>query len=101
MNIIKLKIISGPMNEEEFLLHTNRSILLGREDCCDIKLTEDNFISRKHAIIFVIDSKIYIDDLKSRNSIIVNGNNINGLTLLNIGDVIKVGNSEILVEILR
>jgi len=32
MNIIKLKIISGPMNEEEFLLHTNRSILLGRED---------------------------------------------------------------------
>jgi hypothetical protein len=52
-------------------------------------------VSRKHAIFEVGPSIVIVDDLGSRNGVIVNGHRIDGKVQLNVGDRILIGSQEL------
>jgi pSer/pThr/pTyr-binding forkhead associated (FHA) protein len=65
-------------------------MIVGRSDDCDIAI--DNLaVSRHHAILEKKEGTFTISDLDSNNGTFVNGQLINGATMLNFGDEIGIG----------
>ncbi|MBF0607567.1 MAG: FHA domain-containing protein [Magnetococcales bacterium] len=72
-----------PIKEEE--------LLIGRTSDCDISLTEQ-FVSRHHAHVFLLDGAYYVEDLQSQTGITLNDKVITS-SVLKHGDVINIGPS--------
>jgi hypothetical protein len=64
--------------------------VIGRSPDCQLSL-DDPLVSRRHAILIVQAEAVYVEDLTSRNGVLVNGKRINGPTRLADGDQIQVG----------
>lgn len=64
--------------------------IIGRHEGCHLRLKSDA-ISRKHCVIKIKDSVVYIRDLKSRNGTFINGERLEGKKELKYGDVLKIG----------
>lgn len=75
--------------------HTSTAVL-GRLEG-DIAI-DDLEVSRRHAIIRVVDGAITVEDLGSRNGTKVNGARIDGPTSLTVGDLIEVGDTQLELE---
>ncbi|HEU5075955.1 MAG TPA: FHA domain-containing protein [Polyangiaceae bacterium] len=67
--------------------------LIGRSTACHITL-EDPLVSRTHARITVADDQAVVEDLGSRNGLLINGERIQGPTSLSDGSRIRVGTQE-------
>ena len=69
-----LKVIGGPNNGAEFYMQSGHSYILGTDPhTCDI-VFHDTSVSRQHAKITVTpEETLLIEDLKSRNGILING----------------------------
>jgi hypothetical protein len=67
---------------------------VGRNASCQLSL-DDPLVSRRHAIFEVGPSIVIVDDLGSRNGVIVNGHRIDGKVQLNVGDRILIGSQEL------
>ena len=84
----------------------NRSIfipkrfLIGRDDCCDIVLSEDSLVSRRHALIEFSQGEYLIKDLNSTNGTFVNGKPLQKMEkrLLAAGDVVRIGKTELKIS---
>ncbi|MBK8204865.1 MAG: FHA domain-containing protein [Bdellovibrionales bacterium] len=68
-------------------------ITIGRSSHCNIALTQFNWISRQHAVIFPENGQLYLVDLKSSNGIQIGGRTydrieIHNGTIANIGPLI-------------
>ena len=70
-------------------------IIIGRGKGCDIRIL-DLMISRKHCQIEAKNKDFYIKDLESTNKTIVNKRIIKDEVKLTAGDIIKIGNTELL-----
>jgi hypothetical protein len=64
--------------------------VIGRSPDCQLSL-DDALVSRRHAILIVQADAVYIEDLASRNGVLVRGKRITGPTRLDDGDQIQVG----------
>lgn len=64
--------------------------VIGRSPECQLSL-DDAQVSRKHAILVVHPDAVFIEDLASRNGVLVNGKRINGPARVSDGDNITVG----------
>src|SRR5262245_21783280 len=64
--------------------------LIGRSPDCQLSL-DDPLVSRRHAILVVHPDAVFIEDLGSRNGVLVNGKRIQGPTLVADSDQIMVG----------
>lgn len=64
--------------------------VIGRSPDCQLSL-DDPLVSRRHAILVVQADAVYVEDLASRNGVLVNGKRISGPTRLSDGDQIQVG----------
>jgi len=85
-----LSIKKGPLAGTE--MNVDGQLVVGREgDLC----IADPEISRRHAVIRVVDGSLVLDDLQSLNGTWVNGKRIEFPTLLAPGDVIALGKSSI------
>ncbi len=71
-------------------------IVLGRDQICDIILT-DFTISRRHALITTKDGRSTVEDLQSRNGISLNGLAVTRAALRD-GDILKLGNTALSVK---
>lgn len=78
---------SGPLNGERFVI--NASLVVGREDTCDIVITSRQ-VSRVHARLIHTTNGIELEDLDSKNGTHCNGKLIEGPILLQDGDVIQI-----------
>jgi DNA-binding winged helix-turn-helix (wHTH) protein len=78
---------SGPLNGERFVI--NSSLVVGREDTCDIVISSRQ-VSRVHARLTHTNNGIELEDLGSKNGTHCNGKLIEGLILLQDGDVIQI-----------
>ena len=65
--------------------------VIGRDEECNLQLT-DNLISRLHAEIRISGDHLWIRDLKSTNGTYVNHRRIEQAELLEMGDIISIGN---------
>ncbi|MBK7842616.1 MAG: FHA domain-containing protein [Bdellovibrionales bacterium] len=68
-------------------------ITIGRSSHCNVALTQFNWISRQHAVIFPENGQLYLVDLKSSNGIQIGGRTydrieIHNGTIANIGPLI-------------
>jgi hypothetical protein len=71
---------------------------VGRNASCQLSL-DDPLVSRRHALLTVSTEGVKIEDLGSRNGVIVNGKRIEGPVELLAGDRILIGSQEMrLVE---
>jgi pSer/pThr/pTyr-binding forkhead associated (FHA) protein len=69
---------------------------VGRGSRCQLSL-DDPLVSRRHAMFIVSKSGVAIEDLQSRNGVIVNGERIVGKMALNAGDTIVIGSQDLVL----
>jgi predicted component of type VI protein secretion system len=67
---------------------------VGRSAACQLSL-DDPLVSRRHALLTVSPDGVTVEDLQSRNGVVVNGERITGRILLNPGDRIVIGSQEL------
>jgi pSer/pThr/pTyr-binding forkhead associated (FHA) protein len=77
---------------------TEGQFAVGRSAGCQLSL-DDPLVSRRHALLVVAKDSVTIEDLQSRNGIIVNGQRVTGKVAVRAGDKIVIGSQELtLVE---
>ena len=75
------------------------TLVLGRrESVCDVEIGPDKTISGRHCRLILEDGDIYIEDLDSSNGTFVNGRSVAGMTKLNKGDCITLGNTKLVIQ---
>ena len=67
---------------------------VGRNASCQLSL-DDPLVSRRHAILYVSRDGVLVEDLGSRNGVLVNGQRIEGRVELRAGDKILIGGQEL------
>ncbi|MBA4189976.1 MAG: GGDEF domain-containing protein [Planctomycetaceae bacterium] len=70
---------------------SERSLMLGRGEDCDIRL-QDHSVSRRHAKIEPTPDGFYVHDQQSTNGTFVNDRQLESAWLLQDGDYLRVGN---------
>lgn len=79
----------------EFLLPPGEFVI-GRSRSCDLNL-QDMLVSRRHARLFVSNCALFLEDLESANGVRVNEQPLSGARVLDEGDRILIGTSELTV----
>lgn len=92
--MLKLKITSGPNRGATWRLDQG-PVLIGREKTCTVRIP-DALASRRHCEIALVDEVIYLHDLGSRNTTLVNGLPVKKCAL-RPGDLITVGQTGLMV----
>ncbi len=88
-----LEVIKGPMKGEIFEIR-GETVFVGRSAKNDVQI-HDGTISRKQVKIFRIGKKLFVEDLKSTNGTLINGELIvpgEGFEVSD-GDTISIGNT--------
>lgn len=91
----KLCVTEGLMKGQAFDL-TGDTVFIGRSSTNDIQIN-DSTISRKHIKIFRIGKKFFVEDLKSTNETLINGEMVAPGEAFEVGDgdTISIGNTTI------
>ncbi|MBM3207823.1 MAG: EscD/YscD/HrpQ family type III secretion system inner membrane ring protein [Chlamydiae bacterium] len=93
-----LKVISGPNAGAEFSLEKGSSYILGKDPSLSDLVFNDLSVSRQHAKISISDEdEITIEDLGSRNGMLVNGELTEDQTPLKSQDLIAIGTTSFLI----
>jgi predicted component of type VI protein secretion system len=72
--------------------------VVGRSTECQLSL-DDPLVSRKHGVLRVRRDGVSVQDLGSRNGVLVNGTKINGERELAAGDKVSIGSQEMVLTI--
>jgi nitrite reductase (NADH) large subunit len=73
----------------------DRAVEVGRE--CDGEVVSDTGVSRRHLKLVPSPTSLSVVDLGSRNGTFVNGNPLSGRVSLQPGDIVRLGQTEIVV----
>ena len=73
-------------------------LTVGRSRDCDVSIQEPS-ISRKHVFLTVGGGRILLQDLGSSNGTFTNSQQVKGEAELRHGDVLRLGDAELVVEI--
>jgi pSer/pThr/pTyr-binding forkhead associated (FHA) protein len=77
-----------------------RAVVIGRDETCFIRMTSQE-VSRQHCALTPTERGLVVRDLGSQNGTLVNGARIEHETVLQPGDVLKLGPLQFLVAIER
>ena len=93
-----LKVISGPNAGAEFGMKKSSSYILGKDpNICNI-FFQDMSVSREHARLSIDEHyHVFIEDLVSKNGVIVNGELISGKRELYSQDMVSLGTTSFIV----
>lgn len=93
-----LKVISGPNSGAEFAVQRGSTYILGKDpNLCDI-VFQDLSVSRQHARLIVDnDNAIFIEDLGSRNGVLINGEPVSDRHPISSQDLIALGTTSFLM----
>jgi hypothetical protein len=96
---VRLVVRRSPSLEDgaEFPLNS-APVTVGRGGQNDLVLTGDEFASARHARIEVRGDGAWVQDLESTNGTYVNGARVTGAQRLEAGDVLRVGETDLVVE---
>jgi len=80
------------------LSHDSWTILIGRLESCDVRLTNDTFVSREHAKLHWREHGWWLEDLDSRNgTFVINPQDffddirVNGIIPIEVGQLFRIG----------
>ncbi|MCI5052811.1 MAG: type III secretion system inner membrane ring subunit SctD [Simkaniaceae bacterium] len=92
-----LKVIAGPNTGAEFGVDEGQTYVIGKDaNSCDI-FFQDLSVSRQHAKLSVKNGQVIIEDLGSRNGVLVNGSHIEKQQTLGSQDLIALGTTAFLM----
>lgn len=91
-----LRILSGPQAGQIYPLAPGKSTI-GRGSTCEVKI-DSTSVSKEHAVVLVMEDKIILTDLNSRNGTYVNGVRIQNQRL-QYGD--KMSLHDVLLDVLQ
>lgn len=93
-----LKVVGGPNNGAEFQMQTGHSYLLGTDQhACDI-VFHDTSVSRQHARLSISEEdQLTIEDLNSRNGVLVSGEPIHKAQSLTPSVIVTIGTTSFVV----
>ncbi len=74
-------------------------LTVGRGGQNDLVLSGDDFASARHARIEVRGDGVWVQDLESTNGTYVNGTRVPGAQRVDPGDVLRVGETDLLIEV--
>ena len=92
---LALHVTAGPNPGGPFILR-EPTMLLGRDATCEITIPAAD-VSRHHARLRLTLDGLTVEDLNSTNGTWVNGVRVHTPTPLNLGDILRVGGSELIV----
>jgi predicted component of type VI protein secretion system len=82
-------------HREQDLALGDGDFLIGRTAECDLPLENDPSVSRRHAVFHVAADDIVVEDLGSRNGVLLNGQRVIGRAKVRAGDKVRVGSQEL------
>jgi len=93
-----LKVINGPNYGAEFSMQTGNVYTLGTDPLtCDL-VFYDNSVSRQHARVSIsTEDTLSIEDLNSRNGVLVNGEAITEKKMIQPSDIISLGTTSFVI----
>ena len=96
---VRLVVQRSPSLDEgdEFPLNS-APVTVGRGGQNDLVLSGDEFASARHARIEVRGDGAWVQDLDSTNGTYVNGSRVAGAQRLDVGDILRVGETDLRVE---
>lgn len=93
-----LKVIGGPNNGAEFYMQAGNSYILGTDPQNSDIVFHDTSVSRQHAKITVTnDDTLTIEDLKSRNGVLINGVSIENKQSLSPNVIVTLGTTSFVI----
>jgi len=96
---VQLVVQRSPSLDEGDAFPLNSApVTVGRGGQNDLVLDGDEFASARHARIEVRGDGAWVQDLDSTNGTYVNGSRVVGAQRLDAGDVLRVGETDLLVE---
>jgi hypothetical protein len=94
----RLLVLASPELGPGETIEVAAPTVVGRDAASGIRLERDEFVSARHARIEPRPEGAMIDDLGSTNGTFVNGSKVKRPKLAKVGDVIKIGATELQVE---
>jgi FHA domain len=94
----RLLVVSSPELQEGRTIEVASPTTVGRDAHSGIRLDRDEFASALHARIEPRPDGAWVDDLGSTNGTFVNGTKLKRPQLAKVGDVIRIGATELQVE---
>jgi len=79
------------------VIQVDDQLVIGRSTSCDVDVL-DRRMSRRHARFYIEGTRLFVEDLESHNGTYVNGKRVARVQLLR-GDVVRIGSSQLEVEI--
>ena len=96
---VRLVVQRSPsLDEGEAFPLNSAPITVGRAGQNDLVLDGDEFASARHARIEVRGDGVWVQDLDSTNGTYVNGARVTGAQRMAAGDVLRVGETDLVVE---
>jgi pSer/pThr/pTyr-binding forkhead associated (FHA) protein len=91
-------VLAGPGFRQGEALEVGGVSTVGRDHDCAVNLDGDEFASARHARIDPRPDGVWVEDLGSTNGTFVNGARIASQRLLQPGDVLRVGETELRLQ---
>lgn len=88
-------VLDGPGLEQGKTLEVVDSAVVGRAPTNGVSIDGDEFASAQHARIQATSDGVWIEDLGSTNGTFVNGSRVTAKRLLQPGDVVRIGETEL------
>ncbi|MHB8189483.1 MAG: FHA domain-containing protein [Ferrimicrobium sp.] len=88
---IVLLALAGPYAGRTFRI--DEEGVLGRDANAEVSMSDDSFISSRHARMFRDGRRVMIEDLGSRNGTLLNDELVQGQSRVTPGDTVQVGQS--------
>ena len=94
----KIQVLEGPMKGAQFELE-KEVIFVGRSPANDIKIRDDA-VSRRHIKIFSVESCYFVEDLKTKNGTMINGEALDAgfARLITENDRIQLGSTVVRLD---
>jgi hypothetical protein len=94
----RLAVVASPTLPQGRQLTLTEPTTVGRAPGSGLRLDNDDYVSSRHALITPADTGVWFEDLGSTNGSFVNGAQVTSARLLQNGDLIRIGDTQLRVE---
>lgn len=94
----KVVVVTSPSLDPGTVFELTRATRVGRGAENAIRLDEDSTVSSRHAVLDSRTDGLWVEDAGSTNGTFVNGARVTSARLLQRGDVVRIGHTDLRVE---
>jgi FHA domain len=96
--VARLLVMSGPALQVGSTLEVATKTRLGRGGENTVRLDGDDFVSSRHAVLEPRAGGLWVEDIGSTNGTFVNGARVTTARILQPGDIVRIGQTDLRVE---